>query len=749
MQLRRPIAHVASDGRLHDLLDHLEGVAVRAKEAAGLFDSGPWAELAGLWHDLGKHSQAFQDMIRSAAGLDAHLEAPSGKRDHSTAGALLAVRAFGEQGGLPLAFVIAGHHAGLVDRMDLGTRLQQKAHLLAPALQGGGTTLADRPVPPPPGFLRPVAGQDRDALFRSYEFWVRMLYSALVDADFLDTEDFHEGKTKRGRPYYRGAGEPLALLKPRLDRYMTGKQAGATAAGALKSAVNQVRDQVLDSCRTRARNPPGVFSLTAPTGAGKTLAGMAFALEHALRHGLRRIIVVIPYTSIIEQNARQYRDVFGPGNVVEHHANLDPKRETFQNRLACENWDAPVIVTTSVQFFESLLANRSSRCRKLHNIARSVVIFDEVQTLPVGHLIPIVDLLRELVRNYSVSVVLSTATQPALAQRSSGLSTRFPGFDRITEIVPDVRSTFAELRRVAVRWPASLETPVTWEELATEAGGEERVLIIVHKRDDARTLVRLLPPDTMHLSALMCAAHRSRVLSRIRRMLKWTKKPVRVVSTQLVEAGVDLDFPVVYRAFGGFDSIAQAAGRCNREGTLLPNLGQVRIFVAPTLPPRGTPARAARAAQVLLAGNPGLDPLNPEIFERYFREVYFAAPSQDEKGIQRERAAWKFKTVAERFAMIEDDGSEPIVVPYGAARQRLDDLRRLGPSRQRLRALQPYIVTLYPQQRKALEDAGAVELLADTVLVLKGTHRGLYDGTFGLVLDGPLAADPSALVVGG
>jgi CRISPR-associated endonuclease/helicase Cas3 len=456
--------------------------------------------------------------------------------------------------------------------------------------------------------------------------------------------------------------------------------------------------------------------------------------------------VVIPYTSIIEQSARQYREVFGVDNVVEHHANLDPKKEDHRNRLACENWDAPIIVTTSVQFLESLLANRSSRCRKLHNIVGSVVVFDEVQTLPIGHLIPILDLLKELVRNYRVSILLSTATQPALAQRPSALSGPSPGFESITEIVDDPLPTFIAMRRAEVLWPKKLNEPITWETLATELARHERVLAIVHRREDARILAKLLPQETFHLSALMCAAHRSCILDVIKTMLS-TAGPVRVVSTQLVEAGVDLDFPVVYRAFGGLDAIAQAAGRCNREGKL-PNPGQVHIFVAPTDPPRGTPRAAAQVAAIMLAEEPALDPLRPDIFERYFRELYFVQPQQDASGIQADRAAWKFKSVAENFHLIEDDGSQPIVVPYDETiGDRLEALRRFGPSRERLRALQPYLVSVYPREKDALEQIGALDTIADTVQALNPMHAHLYDSRFGLVLEGPLAAAPSGLVI--
>jgi CRISPR-associated endonuclease/helicase Cas3 len=739
------IAHVAEDGRIHSLSAHLADTAHRAKTAAVHFHSADWGELAGLWHDLGKYAPKFQAKIRSESGIDAHLESP-GRVDHSTAGALLALKEFGPQGGLALAFAIAGHHAGLDDKTNLDSRFEQKQDHLDPALAAAGAAVPKQPKPAQPPFLASSQGKTPDDLRRGYEFWVRMLFSALVDADFLDTEAFHAGGTG-GKPAFRTTDETLDQLREKFDAHMVAKQASAAETDGSKSAVNRARDRILQACRERADDPPGVFQLTAPTGAGKTLAAMAFALNHALKHGLRRAIVVIPFTSIIEQNAEEYRDVFGAANVVEHHASLDPKKESPRNRVACENWDAPIVVTTSVQFFESLLANRGSRCRKLHNVAKSVVIFDEVQTLPAEHLTPILDLLKELVRSYGVSLVLSTATQPALGQRSVGLSGQFPGFERVTEIVADLPRTFAELRRVEVQWPTDLDRPTIWEELAAEIGREPRVLAVVHKRDDARTLAKLLPDDTLHLSALMCAAHRSAVIARIKKRLKnETGGPVRVVSTQLVEAGVDLDFPVVYRAFGGLDSIAQAAGRCNRNGKLLPNLGQVRIFVAPSKPPKGTPARAACAARMLLAADPSLDALDPAVFDRYFREVYFTAPSLDRDGIQADRAAWKFKTVAEKFAMIEDDGSDAVLVPYGDGVVRLEELRAMGPSRYLLRALQPYVVTLYPQQVKALEEAGALEEVVESVLALRVTHRNLYSDRFGLVLDGPLAADPSALV---
>ncbi len=709
-------AHISEDGRTHLLRNHLFGTADRAAQFASEFGCGEWGRLAGLWHDLGKYSDDFQRYIRAVKKKGG---------DHSTAGALLAVQKF-EKKGWPLAFVMAGHHAGLANYHDLKARLDARAELLKIISPVASGVPLDSEMPESPSFkaIKP------DQLARSQEFWIRMLYSALVDADYLNTEEFMKPEKTANRLF----GDSIAALKQRLTDCL-----GALGYDGRK--VNEIRKQIQDVCIKNGVRQQGVFSLSAPTGSGKTLATMAFALNHADKHGLKRVIVVIPFTSIIEQNAKVYRDIFGSNNIIEHHSNLDPKKEDDRNKLACENWDAPIIITTSVQFFESLLANRSSRCRKLHNVTKSVVIFDEVQSLPIGHLIPIVDLLKELVRNYGVSILLSTATQPALGQRTSG-SVSFPGFEHVTPLIQDSTKTFEILKRADIIWPQRFDQATSWEKLADEIIKHNRVLAIVHKREDARTLARLLPEDTCHLSALMCAAHRLKVIEEIRS--RQESQRTRVVSTQLIEAGVDLDFPVVYRAFGGLDSIAQAAGRCNREGKL-PEKGKVYIFVAPTKPPKGTPSKARDVAEVMLNANPLLDPLNPDIYEHYFRQLYFTQ-NLDAEGIQRDRAEFKFKTVAEKFSMIEDDGSEALVVPYGDGVRRLEDLRLNGSNRASLRALQPFTVNLYPKQIRALESAGALELVAETVKAILPSHYYLYSERFGLVLEGPMAADPVTLV---
>lgn len=727
----------------HKLKEHLTETAKKTRTFAENFDSGDWADLAGAWHDLGKYSEEFQNMIRSENGQNAHIEAKTKRVIHSSGGALYARQKYGANKGLPLAFVIAGHHGGLSDKEVLKSRLDAQTALLDKALAAEipEEILSVKNLAPPAFLINKRTPEDKS---RSQEFWIRMLYSALVDADFLSTEEFYDQQDNGLKVKTRSAGNDLSELKAEFDKYMTDKSLSCD-----DTEVNGIRADVLKSCRKKAMSPQGVFSLTAPTGSGKTLAAMAFALEHAIKHDLERIIVVIPFTSVIEQNAKVYREAFGrlgEDNLVEHHASIDPEKEDYRNRLACENWDARVIVTTSVQFFESLLANRSSRCRKLHSIPKSIVIFDEVQSLPIGHLIPILNLLKELTNNYKVSIVLSTATQPALGQRPTAMGMKFPGFEQITEIVPNPKKTFEILKRAEIVWPEKTDESCSWEDLAKKIQKHEKVLAIVHRRDDARTLTRLLPENTFHLSRLMCAAHRLQVLEEIRNALKeGSIEIVRVVSTQLVEAGVDLDFPVVYRAFGGMDAVAQAAGRCNREG-ILSEKGKVHIFVPPTRPPRGTPTAAYDVAETMLIAKPDIDPLSPDIFESYFRQLYLTK-ELDAQGIQRDRAAFKFKTVAENFNMIEDDGSEAVVVPFGDSDKRLDDLRKKGPGRERLRSLQPFVVNLYPNEIRLLEDAGAFDpTIKDTVKVILPTHAYLYDKVLGLVIEGLLAADPASLI---
>ena len=697
------------------------------------FGAGDWAYLAGLWHDLGKYAADFQSYIgaKSPESADGHIETRPGRVNHSSAGAIQAMKALEGAAGLPLAFVIAGHHAGLANLQD---GLKPRLQLDGPRLEAAKRGRAD--LAWPEGLARLelpawLSKGSREEQKRSGEFWIRFLFSALVDADFLGTEAFYD----REKGQARSSAVSLGELKARLDEHVE-----RLSAGAGPSIVNEARRRILSDCRTAASQDPGCFSLTAPTGSGKTLSAMAFSLDHAVRFGLRRVIVVLPFTSIIEQSAKVYREVFGDETVVEHHSNLDPETEDHRNRLASENWDAPIVVTTTVQFFESLFARRTSACRKLHNVARSVVILDEAQALPVGLLHPILDGLRELATNYGTTVVISTATQPAFGTRQ-----KFPGLPAIREVVASPSTEFEALRRVDLEWPEDVSAARSWADLAEDLSGHPSFLAIVHKRADARDLASQLGGDVIHLSASMCAAHRLEVIARIKAELK-AGRPVRVVSTQLVEAGVDIDFPVVYRAIAGLDALAQSAGRCNREGRL--QAGRFVVFVPPTEPPRGVLQKGRDITLELLAQEGrALDPLHPAPFEKYYRTLYMVG-DLDRKRIQPDRGEFKFETVATNFQMIEEGAATPIVVPFGDAEKRLDRLRKQGPRRETMRALQPFVVAVYARDLARLRDAGASEQVGGTVLALSWPYRHLYSSTFGLVVPDKVVADPAALIVG-
>ena len=718
----------------HRLEDHLKKVAEMARKFGNEFKAGDWAYLAGLWHDLGKYAQAFQNKLRAAAGNEAHLEAKA-RVNHSTAGGLYAVERFDKAGRL-LAYIAAGHHAGLPDweadstgRAALSQRLLKKELLAAALANDIPAEILEQqfPVEKPTG--------------RDPALWLRMLFSCVVDADFLDTEDFFEPEKAARRSGYPALSELLAPF----SAYMADKQAEAR-----DTVVNRIRAGILTRCIEKAKTPPGVFSLTVPTGGGKTLSSMAFALHHAAIHGQQRIIYVIPYTSIIEQNADQFREIFGDA-VVEHHSNLDvtdEERETPRSRLACENWDAPIIVTTNVQFFESLFASRTSRCRKLHNIAGSVVVLDEAQLLPPEFLRPILKALDELRKYYAVTVLLCTATQPALGpHKSTGFT--FEGLEGIREIMEDPDHLFDSLKRVEVKLPENIHEPVTWEELAEELARLPSVLCIVNRRDNCRLLWSLMPKGTFHLSALMCGAHRSRRIAEIKARLD-AGRPTRVVSTQLVEAGVDLDFPAVYRAVAGLDSIAQAAGRCNREGLL--EKGALTVFTPPSRPPVGVLRQAAEIGARLL-NEARTDPLTPQRFTSFFRELYWLQGEErlDARNILGDlkpdnEFRFSFRTAAANFKLIDDTHQAPVIVSYGEEGAKLaEQLTRLGPERWLLRKLQRYVVNLprYLHQRLCAE--GAIREIHAGIFV-QG-HGALYDDNLGFCPDKSIIYDPDELIV--
>ncbi|MCL6473334.1 MAG: CRISPR-associated helicase Cas3' [Firmicutes bacterium] len=716
----------------HLLEDHLRATANLARQFADEFGSGQWAYVAGLWHDLGKYSTAFQKKIRAATpGADAHNEARV-HVDHSTAGALHAVNNYGKLGRI-LAYVIAGHHTGLPDWQadEIGPKaLSQRLlniSLLDDAYEGGiSSSILNCPIPEE----KPKPGSDP-------AFWIRMLFSCLVDADYLDTEAFFEPEKADARGLY----PPLVDLLPGFDEYMQRKSQEAP-----NTPVNRIRAKVLKRCIEIAEHPPGMYTLTVPTGGGKTLSSMAFALNHAVIHGKRRIIYVIPYTSIIEQTTDQFRQIFGDA-VVEHHSNIDVANEATEStgltksRLACENWDAPIIVTTSVQFFESLFASRTSRCRKLHNIANSVVVFDEAQLLPPDFLMPTLHALKELTKFYGVTLLLCTATQPALVKREG-----FDGLENVEEIIDDPIVLHHSLKRVSIHVPRDLDNPISWDELAVELTKHESVLCIVNRRDDARELWTHMPEGTIHLSGLMCGEHRSKVIADIKANLV-QGHPVRVISTQLVEAGVDIDFPIVYRALSGIDSIAQAAGRCNREGRR--ELGDVYVFVPQKASPPGLLRQTADIGRRLLAKFD--DPIAPKRFEEFFKELYWLRGDRlDREGILQDLASnvelsFGFRTAAMKFQLIDEKSYLPVIVKYGDGSDLIDLLNRIGPERWLLRRLQRYIVNLPRYTHVKLLESGAIRELCPGIFVQE--HPSLYNEKLGLCADKAIVYTADDLIV--
>lgn len=705
MDKQNCLAHIAEDGREQTVLAHLEGTARLCGAFAEAFGAEEQGRLAGLAHDLGKYSADFQRRLRGSPE----------QVDHATAGAFECMKR-----GQPLAaFAVAGHHGGLPDgggrgdSSDSGTFLGRMNRAAQGKLDDYNAWSGELSLPAAP---RPVFTADK----LEGMFFTRMLFSCLVDADWSDTGEFMAGTARE-----TGSGPSMELLWERLQAYISGWFPP-------QGELNVKRCAILERCiREGQERRPGLYTLTVPTGGGKTVASLAFALAQAKASGLRRVVYVIPYTSIIEQTADTFRKILGPEAVLEHHSGVlfdeeqDATAESVRLTSATETWDVPVVVTTAVQFFESLYACKPSQCRKLHNLAKSVVIFDEAQMLPLPYLRPCVWAIAQLVQHYGASAVLCTATQPALSPLFREFAPELP----ITELCPMDGEVWDAFRRVTFRRAGQL----TWAELAEQLQAREQVLCIVNTRAAAQEIYRRLAGEgCFHLSTLMYPAHRKAVLTEIRRRLG-EDLPCRVVSTSLIEAGVDVDFPAVRREEAGLDSILQAAGRCNREGNRPATDSVVTIFRGETAPP-SLFRTAIGAGRLVLDKYEDLTSL--EAVHAYFSTLLDlrGREAQDAYGILplMEGELFPFRAVAERFHLI-DSPTVTVYIPDGEGAVLAGRLRAGEHGRDLYRRLGQYGVSIYGQHFAALDRSGALERLEDGSALL--TDLSLYSERTGLSLE--------------
>lgn len=679
------IAHL-NDEHTQTLKDHLCGTAELAGYFAGRFGKADWGYACGMLHDIGKYSLAFQDKIKNNSNRQV---------DHSTAGA----KACFEKGGMYsfMSYCIAGHHSGLPDygsSSDPGN---------APTLQGRkkkhiedcGAYKSEIHIPEIKTLpFDPKNSPDPDF---SLSVFIRMLYSCLVDADFLDTEYFmKEGRTQRE------TGEEPAVLLEKLKKHVAGWLLNEDT-----ETVNGRRTEILRHCFECGRKERGIFQLTVPTGGGKTIASLAFALQHAVENQMDRVIYVIPYTSIIEQNAAVFRKILGEKNVLENHYNVDYEstEELKPMQLASENWDKPVVVTTNVQFFESLFANKSSKCRKLHNIANSVIIFDEAQMLPTDYLKPCIAVMEELAANFGSSIVLCTATQPALS----------PFFQRkmpVTELCPRVEEQFRFFERVTFQ---NIGT-ISEDELIEKLQKEEQALCIVNTKKRAQRLYQKMKGEgVFHLSTAMYPKHRRRVLDKIRQLVKDGKRCI-LISTSLVEAGVDLDFCTVYRQLAGVDSMIQAAGRCNREGKRAAQDSFAYLFQFEEKEYVPGQQLQIDVSKMLLSEGEDISSLHG--IEKYFEALYhFRGESLDKKKIFEEfkDKRYNFAKAAKEFKLIEENTLTVFISREEEAEELLWQIKHQGYTKSGMRKAGQYCVQLYENDIEKLRGAGMLRLISEDI----------------------------------
>ena len=705
------ISHVSSDDHIQTNKEHQQGVAELASKFASEFGMGDVARIMGLIHDKGKEQAEWQKYIRGVTGYDREYASVKSGPNHSYVGAVIAQTEYPRIAPL-IAQPIAGHHRGLYDYCDYIEETKQKIPK---------DVTIDSPVP---YHFRPKAFKPSDL-----HQVIRMLFSCLVDADSLDTEAF----MNPGQARLRGSHTSMQELLESLEKHLQGLKAKAP-----DSEVNRIRNYVQEQCVKESQGEGGFYSLTVPTGGGKTLASVLWALHHAIKNSLGRIVIAIPYTSIIVQTAAVLKGIFGEDNVLEHHSNINTDdikdKETRERlQLATENWDYPIVVTTNVQLFESLFSNRRSDCRKLHNIVKSVLILDEVQTLPLGVLKPIVHTLDTLHRTFGASVLFTTASQPILSGRIEGTNPRasFDALQSVHEIIPANARLHDKLRRVRLQFLGGART---YDEMAEKLNKCQKVLCIVNTRRDAKELYDRLPQEgvCLHLSRMMCPAHVAATIRRIKEALKESEEqPIRVVSTQLIEAGVDIDFPVVFRQEAGLDSILQAAGRCNREGRQ--TLCTTSVFSLGKEHPLPT-GYIAQTNNARLNMGERHDWFSPEAMDCYFRQLHARTDNFDSK--QMENLLYKpeceFEKAAHRFRLI-DDNTISVIVNWGESIRLYEQLVSQGPSYHIMKKLAQYSVNIRKQDFQKLQSIGAIEETFENIYAI--TSPGFYKSDAGLTME--------------
>lgn len=719
-------AHTPNDkGEWHKLDEHLQDVARMAQGFANKFEAGDVAYWSGLWHDLGKCNPEFQNYLEACQRDERHEIVP-----HAIWGAVLAYWLISnnikDEHWKEIVLTIAGHHGRIDHPGSLSQRLEE--HLQKKQSTFQHIVEYAKRLPSPPKVILPGLTLTQRELF------IRMIFSSLVDADYLNTEKHF----KENQYFLRQKQQSIERL---WDKFIFNQLELMRSVDAV-TVVNQVRKEAYEFCEKAAYGKPGIYRMTVPTGGGKTRSGLAFALKHAVENKMDRVIFAIPYTSIIDQTAKEYRKIFGADAVLEHHSQVNISVDENQNashissRLAQENWAAPLIVTTTVQLFESLFSNKSGKVRKLHNIAKSVIVLDEVQTLPPELLTPTLDVLRELVERYHASVLLCTATQPVF--EDSHYLKSFNGMP-VHEIIPKevYHKYFGQLKRVKYH---RKKEPISWKELAEELLREKQVMVVLNTRKDAISLIEAVDDkeNIFHLSTLLCGIHRKLVLREVKRRLR-IGLPVRLISTQVIEAGVDIDFPVVYRAIGPLDRIVQAAGRCNREGKLPQDQpGRVVVFEPSEGRTPGGPYKTGIEKSKLLLMPPcDISELhNPELCRIYFKKL-FADVDTDKKKIQSYREVLDYPTVDSEYRLIEQD-TVPVLINCESATKRLQEWR-FRPCRKTWQRLQPLLVNMFDYEVQKLVAEGWLEPITDGFYF----SFGIYDRLKGLV---PAINDPSDLI---